>query len=107
MVPQIGATRGSCVFEHRFYADALDAVAVDQLVVDRKSGLSWEVVRRVEGGEEVVAVAGLVLEPGEHFEDAGWVGDQRRLGAVERGGEDGSGVLAVDFTPDQLESGGV
>src|SRR5215212_3530461 len=28
MVPQIGATRGRDVFQHRFYADALDPVAV-------------------------------------------------------------------------------
>ena len=38
-------------------------VAVDQLVVDCEARLGRQVVRRVEAGEEVVALAGLLLQP--------------------------------------------
>src|SRR5262249_50288960 len=57
-------------------------------------------------GEEAVALARLLLQPAEHVEYPGGVDDQRRLPAVEGGGEDGPGAVALGFPPDQLQSGG-
>src|SRR4051794_41138938 len=95
------------VGEHRFDPDTLDPVAVDQLVVDAEARFGGQVVGGVEAGEEVVALARLLLQPAQHLKHASGVDDQRRLAAVEGGGEDGAGAVTIDFSPDQLESGSV
>src|ERR1700709_254089 len=107
-----GVDGGECVLgrrvgQHRFDPDALHPVAVEELVVDGEARVGGEVVDAVQAGEEAVAVAGLLAQPAQHLEDLLGVGDQRRLATVEGGGEDGAGVVTLDFPPDQLQSRGV
>src|SRR6476659_5530703 len=93
--------------QHRLDPQPLHAVAIQQLVVDAEARLGWQVVRCVQAGEEAVALARRVAQPGEHGEDLRRVDDQRRLAAVEAGVEHRAGVVLLDLPPDQLQSGGV
>src|SRR3954447_4429566 len=68
--------------------DALDPVAVEQLVVDGKPRLRRQVVRRVQAGEEPVALAGGVAEPGEHCQQVAGIDREACAAVLEAAVED-------------------
>jgi hypothetical protein len=71
--------------KHRFYAQPLDPIPVEQLVVDGEARLGRKVIGGVQAGEEAVALAWGVVQPAQHGEDLGGVDYQCRLTSVEAG----------------------
>src|SRR6185436_6152986 len=93
--------------EKRLDTQALDSVAVEELVVDREARLSRKVVGRVQAGEEAVALARGVAQPAEHGEHVRGGDREACAPLLEATIEHCPGMVLLDLPPDQLESGSV